>query len=30
VQAAILERTQSKLATLETRLKEIEGKLSPQ
>jgi BMFP domain-containing protein YqiC len=30
VQAAILERTQSKLAALETRLKEIEGKLAPQ
>jgi ubiquinone biosynthesis accessory factor UbiK len=28
VQAAILERTQSKLAELETRLKEIEAKLS--
>jgi ubiquinone biosynthesis accessory factor UbiK len=28
VQAAILERTQTKLAELETRLKEIEAKLS--
>jgi hypothetical protein len=30
VQAAILERTQSKLTELETRLKEIEAKLSAQ
>jgi ubiquinone biosynthesis accessory factor UbiK len=29
VQAAILERTQSKLAELEARLKDIEAKLSP-
>jgi len=29
VQAAILERTQSKLAAQEARLKEIEAKLSP-
>jgi ubiquinone biosynthesis accessory factor UbiK len=29
VQAAILERTQSKLTELEGRLKDIEGKLSP-
>jgi BMFP domain-containing protein YqiC len=30
VQAAILERTQTKLAALEARLKEIEAKLPPQ
>ena len=30
VQAAILERTQSKLTELETRLREIEAKLSAQ
>ena len=30
VQAAILERTQAKLATIEARLKEIEAKLAPQ
>jgi ubiquinone biosynthesis accessory factor UbiK len=30
VQAAILERTMNKLAALETRLKELEGRLSPQ
>lgn len=30
VQAAILERTQGKLSELETRLKEIEAKLSAQ
>ncbi|MGO9934915.1 MAG: accessory factor UbiK family protein [Steroidobacteraceae bacterium] len=30
VQAAILERTQGKLAAMEARLKEIEAKLSPQ
>jgi ubiquinone biosynthesis accessory factor UbiK len=30
VQAAILERTQAKLAAMEARLKEIEAKLSPQ
>ena len=30
VQAAILERTRVNLAALETRLKEIEAKLSPQ
>ena len=30
VQAAILERTQAKLATMEARLKEIESKLMPQ
>jgi BMFP domain-containing protein YqiC len=30
VQAAILERTQSKLVALEARLKEIEAKLAPQ
>jgi ubiquinone biosynthesis accessory factor UbiK len=29
VQAAILERTQGKLAALEARLKDIEAKLSP-
>jgi BMFP domain-containing protein YqiC len=29
VQAAILERTQAKLAAIETRLKELETKLSP-
>lgn len=29
VQAAILERTQARLADLETRLKEIEAKLAP-
>ena len=29
VQAAILERTQAKLTTMETRLKEIEAKLTP-
>ena len=30
VQAAILERTQAKLAGMEARLKEIEAKLTPQ
>src|ERR1700723_2536252 len=30
VQAAILERTQAKLAAIEARLKEIEAKLAPQ
>jgi BMFP domain-containing protein YqiC len=30
VQAAILERTSAKLAAMEARLKEIEGKLAPQ
>jgi BMFP domain-containing protein YqiC len=30
VQAAILERTQAQLTAMETRLKEIEAKLSPQ
>jgi ubiquinone biosynthesis accessory factor UbiK len=30
VQAAMLERTQSKLSALEARLKEIEAKLPPQ
>jgi len=30
VQAAILQRTQSKLTALEARLKEIEAKLAPQ
>src|SRR5580658_2076654 len=30
VQAAILERTQAKLAAMEARLKEIEAKLTPQ
>ena len=30
VQAAILERTQSKLTAMEARLKELEGKTSPQ
>ena len=30
VQAAILERTQAKLADMEARLKEIEAKYSPQ
>ena len=30
VQAAILERTQAKLAAMEARLKEIEGQLTPQ
>jgi ubiquinone biosynthesis accessory factor UbiK len=30
VQAAILERTQAKLTAMEARLKEIEGKLTPQ
>ena len=30
VQAAILERTQAKLAALETRLKDLEAKLTPQ
>ena len=30
VQAAILERTQAKLAAIEARLKEIESKFSPQ
>jgi hypothetical protein len=30
VQAAILERTQAKLASMEARLKEIEAKLTPQ
>jgi BMFP domain-containing protein YqiC len=30
VQAAILERTQAKLAAMETRLKDLEAKFSPQ
>jgi BMFP domain-containing protein YqiC len=30
VQAAILERTQAKLAALEARLKDLEAKLTPQ
>jgi len=30
VQAAILERTQAKLSAMEARLKDIEGKLTPQ
>jgi ubiquinone biosynthesis accessory factor UbiK len=30
VQAAILQRTQAKLAAMEARLKDLEGKLSPQ
>ena len=30
VQAAVLERTQAKLTVMETRLKELEAKLSPQ
>ena len=30
VQAAILERTQAKLTAMEARLKEIEGRLTPQ
>jgi ubiquinone biosynthesis accessory factor UbiK len=30
VQAAILERTQAKLAAMEARLKELEAKLTPQ
>jgi ubiquinone biosynthesis accessory factor UbiK len=30
VQAAILERTQAKLTVMEARLKEIEGRLTPQ
>ncbi|HEX3847483.1 MAG TPA: accessory factor UbiK family protein [Steroidobacteraceae bacterium] len=29
VQAALLERTQAKLAAMEARLKELEGKLGP-